>query len=263
MSRKPRVTRYIMPTTGSQDQRIAEALYMLELDGMTSVFKQLSRKALQKRETYLDFLESLIEAQVVWNEDRRVPSQTKQAKFPFERTIEDYDFSRPHKIDEARVRELASGRFIDEGENVIFLGPTGVGKTHLSVGLGKKGIDYGKKVKFFRLNAFIEQLEKNATREVEQQRNFLKSLINLDLLILDDMEYHQLSPEINNALYRIIFDRCEKRVSTIFTANESFANWGLIFGSQIRAEKINDRLYEHGYIIIIDGDSQRVRDKLK
>lgn len=252
-----------MPTTGSQDQRIADALYMLELDGITPVFKQLAKDALQNRVTYLDFFESLLEAQIVSKEDARVPSQTTQAKFPFDRTIEGYDFSKPRKIDEARVKELASCRFIDEGENVIFLGPTGVGKTHLSVALGKKGIDYGKKVKYFKLNEFIERLEKNAKNEPEQQRNFLNSLIKLDLLILDDMEYSQVSVVASDALYRVILDRVEKGRSTIFTANESFANWGLIFGSQIRAEKISDRLHGHGHTIIIEGDSQRIKDKLK
>lgn len=262
MSRKPRVDRYIMPTTGSQEQRIAEALYMLELDGVTPVFKQLARRALQQHVTYLDFFESLLETQTVWKEGLRIPAQDKQAKFDFHRTIEDYDFSLPRKIDAAMIRELASCRFIDEGENIMFVGPTGVGKTHLAIALGKKAIDYGKKVKFFKLNDFIEKMIKNTTNELDQQRNFLNSLVKIDLLILDDMEYSQVSPEVSNALYRVIIERAEKGRSTIFTANESFANWGLLFGSQIRAEKVGDRLHEHNHIIIIDGDSQRVKDKL-
>ncbi|MBI4039990.1 ATP-binding protein [Candidatus Daviesbacteria bacterium] len=263
MSAKPRVHRYIMPNIGSQEQRITATLYMLEMDGIIPVFKPLAQEALQKHLIYLDFLESLLDAQIAYKEDKRLESQNVQAKFPLKKTIEDYDFSKPHKIDEARVRELASCRFIDEGENVMFLGPTGVGKTHLAVGLSKKGIDNGKKVKFYRLNHFIEKLEKNVTNELGQQRSFINSIINLDLLVLDDMEQAQIPSTIKDTLYGIIIDRIEKGRSNIFTANESFANWGLIFGSQIRAEKISDRVHGHGYTIIIEGDSQRIQDKLK
>lgn len=263
MSKKPRASHYFMPNTGNQDQRISEALYMLELDGIDDVFRQLAKKALDEHATYLDFLESLLDAEIVFKEERRMDSQDKQAKFPFKKTFEDYDFSKPDKIDEARVRELASCRFINEGESLMFLGPTGVGKTHLAVGLSKKGLANGKRVRFFRLSHFIEKIERNTTNELGQQRSFINSIINLDLLVLDDMEYPDVPSTIKDTLYNIIIDRIEKKRSTIFTSNESFAKWGLIFGSQIRAEKISDRLHGHGYTIIIDGDSQRIKDKLK
>lgn len=263
MSKKPRANRYVMPASGNQEQRIVEAFYMLELDGMTPVFKGFSKAALQKHDTYLDFLESLLEAEMSHKEEIRRTSQTTQAKFPFEPTLESYNFSIPRKVDEARIREFASCRFIDNGENIIFVGPTGVGKTHLAIALGKKTIEYGKKVKFFKLDEFIERIEKNFTNELDQQRNLRQSLINLSLLILDDMEYSQLKPEVSDFLYKIIMGRYDKGVSTIFTANESLDRWGSIFGSQIRAEKIADRVYERGHKIVIEGDSYRPGDKLK
>lgn len=263
MSKKARVSHYIYPRSGSQEERIARALYALELDGINSTFKQLATKALKEHATLYDFLESALEAQYIWKEGARVPAQTLAAKFPFQRTLEDYNFSKPKKIDEAQVREFASCRFIDRGENIIFVGPTGVGKTHLAVAIGYKAIDYGKKVRYYKLIDLIEQIEKNVTNEIESQRRFLVSLTNYELLILDDMEYFETPPAVCDFLYRLLLARYEKGVSTIFTTNESFVEWEKLFDRQIRTEKVTDRILQHCHEVIILGDSQRIKDKLE
>ncbi len=176
--------------------------------------------------------------------------------------MENFDFTLPKKIDEALVRELASCRFTDRGENVIFLGPPGVGKTHLACALGRKAIDNGKKVKTYKLVQLIEEIKKNETNEVEKQRRFLMSLVNLEVLILDDVEYYNLTPAVNDFLYRLFQGRYEKKVPTIFTANESFTEWEKLFGTQVRAAKIIDRVLERCHEVVILGDSQRIKDKL-
>lgn len=262
MSKKPRVSHYVYPSSGNQEERIIQALYGLELDGIISSFKQLAKLALEKHSTHYDFLDSILEAQYVWKEGTRVPAQILAAKFPYHRTIEGYDFSIPRKIDEAKVREFASCRFIDRGENVIFVGPTGVGKTHLSVAVGHKAIDYGKKVRYYKVIDLIDQIEKTTVDELEKQRRLLGALSNYHLLILDDMESIETTPAVSDFLYRLLLARYEKPVSTIFTANESFTEWDKIFGKQIRAEKIADRVLEHSHTVEIDGESQRIKDKL-
>lgn len=265
MSRQARVNRYYIPTSGNQIEKIVTMAYMVYIDGINSaVIKRIAKQALQKHSTNLDFLESIFQIQIIYEEDKRVENQKTQAKFPLRSTIENYKFDYPHKIDKALIRELASCNFIDDGENVILVGPTGVGKTHLAVGLSKKAIDAGKKIKFFKLNDFIEKINKNTKNEASSQRNLIKSLINVDLLVLDDMEYSsQITFEVSTFLYNLFLGRYDKKKSTIFTSNESLSLWASVFGSQIRSEKVSDRLRERLHTTVIDGDSYRDRDKIK
>jgi DNA replication protein DnaC len=187
-------------------------------------------------------------------------SRLKQARLPWVKTLEQFDFSFQPGIDRKVVRELAGLAFVERSENVILLGPPGVGKTHLAVALGVKAADAGHRVLFMPLDRLVATLMK-AKLENRLERQ-LQQLSYARVLILDEIGYLPMNREEASLFFRLLNRRYEK-ASIILTSNKGFADWGEMFGDNVLATAILDRLLHHSTTVNIKGESYRLKEKRK
>jgi DNA replication protein DnaC len=185
----------------------------------------------------------------------------KLANFPFHKTLDDFDFSFQPMIDERQIRELAALAFVDRGETVVFLGPTGVGKSHLAVGLGIEAVKRKQAAYFISLQRLVADLRKaHLTGRFDRR---LAVYLKPRLLILDEVGYLPLDPLDAANLFRLVQERYERGTAMIVTSNITFGEWGRFLGDPILAAALLDRLLHHSLVVNIRGDSYRLKDKLK
>lgn len=241
-------------------ERIQEHLARLKLTAILDHLDTIAAQAAKAEWTYLQFLERLLEDEVAGRYARNVAMQTKLAHFPFVKTLETFDFAFQPSLNERQLRELATGRFIANGENVLLLGPPGVGKTHLAIALGMATIAQSLSVYFLTVSDLLDLLHKDAQEDRLAHR--LQTLCKPKLLILDEMGYFPLDRLAAQFLFQLVSRRYLKG-SIILTSNKSFADWGDIFADQVLATAILDRLLHQATTINIRGHSYRLREKRK
>lgn len=256
---KSKINLYIIPKLTSQEERIKNALGLLDLEGMRSSFDRLANGMLKKHATFYDFLESLVEKELWYKEENRQQRWAQQAHFPWKKTINDFDFSFQPMLNQRLIHELLSCRFIDKNENVVFIGPPGVGKTHLSIALGIEAIQKGYDVRFLTLSQLIELADK-ASNDAVLRHRLLSMLLRPRLLILDEMDLHETTPSSSVFLFKLLQDRYENG-SIIFTSNKIVSEWEKLFENKTRAGATIDRILHHGRVIIIKGESYRLKGK--
>lgn len=207
---------------------------------------------------YPDFLAKALETEWAGRNRKGIESRMHQARFPAVKTLEQFDFEFQPSIDRQVVRNLAGLAFVERAENVIFLGPPGVGKTHLSVALGIKAVEAGYRVQFQTLDQLMTRLKK--ARQENRLDRTLKQLTYPKLLIVDEIGYLPLSRDEASLFFRLINRRYE-RAAMVLTSNKSFADWGEVFGEQVIATAILDRLLHHATTVNIKGESYRLKEK--
>ena len=238
-----------------------ELTTLLERMKMDHLLPQLDTVCEQAAKAELDykaFLAQALETEWRGRFQRGVEARLKQARLPWIKTLDQFDFSFQPSIDRKVVRQLGGLGFVERADNVVLLGPPGVGKTHLAVALGVKAAEAGYSVVFLTLETLMGRLIR-AQRENRLERT-LQQLVYPKVLILDELGYLPLSREEASLFFRLLVRRYE-RASLIVTSNKSFVDWGEIFNDQVLATAILDRLLHHATTLNIKGESYRLREK--
>lgn len=242
------------------EDRLQAAFKQLGWVRIPEILHQHAEEAAKHNIAYTEFLDNLIQEELMAKQDRLIQTRKRLARLPFHKTLEDFEFSFQPSIDEKRVRELATLRFMGHQENLVFLGPPGVGKTHLAVAIGLEAIKARHTVYFTTAHDMIQVLEEAHHRN--QIHKKLQVYTKPDLLIIDEIGYRRMDETAAHFFFQIISERYEKG-SIILTSNKSYGSWGEIFGDSVLATAILDRLLHHSHTINIKGESYRIREKKK
>lgn len=239
-------------------ERVQGTLNALGLKAVEARLEGLLEQAAKKEPTYADFLDELLACEVDARRSRYLRARLQLAHLPFLKNFDQFDFGFQPSIDERQIRELRTLRFIHEASNVIFLGPPGVGKTHLSVALAEAAIHAGFGAYFMTAHDLVHDLAR-AYREGRLDRR-MRIYLAPKVLIIDEMGYLPLDDLGATIFFQLVSARYE-RGSIILTSNKSYGDWGSIFGDSIIATAILDRLLHHSTTINIRGESYRLKDR--
>ncbi len=239
---------------------IDKMLKKFRLPDIKANYEEQIKLAIEKKLSYREFLINLLAIEEQGKKERLKEINIKAANFEGIKTLEEFNFSFQKSINIAKIKELETLSFLEKKENIILIGPPGVGKSHIATALGVKACEHGKKVLFTPAISLIEELD-NSYQEKTLKQMF-KKLSRIDLLIIDELGHLKLNKEKESIFFQLIRQRYEKS-SLIITTNLPLGLWDEIFTSKLAATAILDRLVHHCHIISIPGDSYRVKGKIK
>lgn len=240
--------------------KLTNNLEVLKLERIKENLDKYIELINKKEKDVVDALYELTNLEIELMNERAIYGCVRTAGLPFIKTFEDFDFSFQPTINKEQILDFKNLRFIENKENIIFVGSPGVGKTHLAISIGITAAQNRDSTYFINCNDLIANLKK--ANSENRFMNRLKHYSKYKLLIIDEVGFLPIDREGANMLFQLINKRYENH-STIITTNKPFGKWHEIFGDVTLANAILDRLLHHSHIIDINGNSYRLRDKLK
>jgi DNA replication protein DnaC len=246
-----------------QHERITELCAELRLTAaIAQGYPELAQSAVKEEKSFADFLESVLAAEKAARQGRTRSTLTRLAGFPAIKTLDEFDYEFAGGVPKATLQELSALAFVERNENVVLVGPSGVGKTHLAIGLGYLAAQAGIKVRFMSAADLMLALT-TAARQGTLAEVLRRAVLAYRLLIIDEIGYLPMTREQANLFFQVIAKRYE-RGATIVTSNLPFGQWDSTFaGDATLTAALLDRLLHHAHIVPIQGESYRLRNKRK
>lgn len=231
-----------------------------KLSGIYNSVEERISYAKEKDLSYMEFLELLLEDEANNRRENSYKKRYSKARFPYYKTLEEFDFSFQPSIDKRLINDCATCQFISEKKNLVFIGNPGTGKTHLSIGIGIKALSKGYKVLFTSVSEMLQSLHFGKADNSFYQK--LRHYLSPDLLILDELGFKKIPNYSADDFFEVISKTYEKS-SVIITSNKGFDQWADIFSDNILSSAIIDRVAHHSSVIKINGQSYRTKNLKK
>lgn len=234
-------------------------LKRLRLPAIGRHYQELARQAAQGNLPYEAFLLALVEMEAQQREENAHQKRLRMARFPIIKSLDQFDFTTLPSLNKAMVLDLAQGGYLDKRENLILMGNSGTGKTHLATALGLIACQQGRKVRFFTAAGLINQLTE---AQASLRLSYLeRTLAQMDLLIIDEIGYVPFSEKGAQLFFQVAAQSYERQ-SLIMTTNLEFSQWPQVFGSEQLTGALLDRLTHHAHILTMNGESFRFRESM-
>ena len=239
--------------------RVRDHLEALKLEAALLYLDDVLERGQKEERLSVEVLDELLEKEIQARFERRVKTNLQLSGLPVFKRLEEFDYSAQPQVPRDVVDELATLRFLHHGENVLLLGPCGVGKTHIAIGLGMKAIERGHRVYFLTLHDLVTRAR--AARERNRLVSLMRVIHRADLFILDELGFLPLTMEDATFLFEVVNKRYQAQKSMVITSNKSFGQWGEIFPEKTLAVALLDRLLHHATTLNIRGESYRLRHR--
>jgi DNA replication protein DnaC len=246
--------------TGSGPNAATELAYLtrvLKAPSLAASVERLAERARAESWTHEEFLAACLQREVAARESHGGEARIRSARFPARKSLEDFDYDHQRSLKREAIAHLGTLDFVAGKENVVFLGPPGTGKTHLSIGLGIRACQAGHRVAFATAAEWVARLaDAHAAGKLQDE---LTKLARIPVLIVDEVGYIPFEPEAANLFFQLVSSRYE-HASLILTSNLPFARWGDVFGDQVVAAAMIDRIVHHADVLTLKGSSYRLKD---
>ncbi len=251
-----------MATTKTSNRDVTRELEFLtralKAPSLREAVPRLAERARESAWTFEEFLAACLQREVSARESHGGEGRIRAARFPARKSLEDFDFDHARGLKREAIAHLGGLDFISARENVVFLGPPGTGKTHLATGIAIRACQAGHRVLFATATEWVDRLA--GAHHDGRLQDELRRLLRYPLLVVDEVGYIPFESEAANLFFQLVSSRYE-RASLIVTSNKPFGRWGEVFGDDVVAAAMIDRLLHHADVINLRGDSYRLKDR--